>query len=176
MSAQAAQFQYTVALDGPSEPTTSLGIGSGTANYDDVAHTLELRVSFSGLTGTTTASHLHGPTTNSLSGTAGVATTTPSLVGFPLGVTSGSYSGTLDLTSASSYNPAFITSHGGTPASAESALAAAIADGKAYWNIHSSTSPGGEIRGFLVPVPEPSTLALFGIGAAAIAWRLRRKT
>src|SRR5438093_12729919 len=61
MSVQAAQFQYTVTLNGPNEPTTSLGIGSGTVNYDDVAHTLELQVTFSGLTGTTTASHIHGP-------------------------------------------------------------------------------------------------------------------
>src|SRR5204863_6081105 len=103
----------------PSEPTTSLGIGSGTVNYDDVAHTLELQVTFSGLTGTTTASHIHGPTTIPFTGTAGVATTTPSFAGFPLGVTSGSFSNTLDLTLASSFNPSYVTANGGTPAGAE---------------------------------------------------------
>ncbi|HXJ76308.1 MAG TPA: CHRD domain-containing protein, partial [Candidatus Dormibacteraeota bacterium] len=71
LSAQAAQFQYVVTLNGPNEPTPSLGIGAGTVNYDDVAHTLELQVSFSGLTGTTTASHIHAPTTSPFSGTAG---------------------------------------------------------------------------------------------------------
>src|SRR5436190_23366840 len=175
MSAQAAQIQYTVELNGPNEPTTSLGVGSGTVNYDDVAHTLELQVTFSGLTGNTTASHIHGPTTVPFTSTAGVATTTPSFAGFPLGVTSGTFSSTLDLTLASSYNPNFITANGGTTAGAESALAAAMAGGQAYWNIHSSFANGGEIRGFLVPVPEPSALALFGLGAGAIFWRLRRK-
>ena len=174
ISVQAAQVQYVVALDGPSEPTTSLGVGSGTVNYDDVAHTLELQVSFSGLTGNTTASHIH-TTTTPLSGAGGVATTTPSFAGFPLGVTSGSFSSTLDLTLASSYNPSFVTANGGTPASAEFALATAMAEGRTYWNIHSTFAGGGEIRGFLVPVPEPSALALFGLGAGALAWRLRRK-
>jgi len=176
MSAQAALLQYSVSLDGPSESpaNASPGIGSGTVNYDDVAHTLQLQVSFSGLTGTTTASHIHAPTASPFSGTANVATTVPSFAGFPLGVTSGSYSDTLDLTSASSYNPAFISANGGTPAGAESALAAAMAGGEAYWNIHSSTFNGGEIRGFLVPVPEPSTLALLGLGAGALVWRRRR--
>src|SRR2546422_6474242 len=177
MSAHAALLQYSVSLDGPSESpaNASPGIGSGTVNYDDSAHTLQLQVSFSGLTGTTTASHIHAPTASPFSGTAGVATTTPSFAGFPVGVTSGSYSNTLDLTSASSYNPAFVTANGGTTAGAESALAAAIAGGNAYWNIHSQTFPGGEIRGFLVAVPEPSVLALLGLGTGALIWRLRRK-
>src|SRR2546426_12245767 len=120
VSAQAALIQYSVTLNGPNEPTTSLGIGSGTVNYDDVAHTLELQVTFSGLTGNTTASHIHAPTTSPISGTAGVATTTPSLTGFPLGVTGGTYSGILDLTLATSYNSAYLTANGGTPAGAES--------------------------------------------------------
>jgi hypothetical protein len=175
MSVRAGEFQYVVSLDGPSEPTASLGIGSGTVTYDDVAHTLQLQVSFSGLTGNTTASHLHAATTSPFSGTAGVATTTPSFAGFPLGVTSGTYSNTLDLTSASSFNPSYVTAHGGTLAGAESALAAAMAGGQAYWNIHSTFANGGEIRGFLVPVPEPSTLVLLGLGAGVIGWRLRRR-
>jgi len=50
---------------------------------------------------------------------------------------------------ASSYNPAYITNNGGTPASAWAALRTAIAAGKAYLNIHSNLFPGGEIRGFL---------------------------
>jgi hypothetical protein len=36
--------------------------------------------------------------------------------------------------------------------------------------------PGGEIRGFLTPasVPEPATLALLGIGMAAIGYQRRK--
>lgn len=179
ISAQAAVFQYSVTLDGLSEnpPTTSQGTGNGTVNYDDVAQTLQMQVTFSGLISTngsgTTASHIHAPTLVP-GGNAGVATQ-PTLVGFPLGVFSGSFSNTLDLTLASSWNPAYVTANGGTPAGAESALASAMAGGQAYWNIHSQAFGGGEIRGFLVPVPEPTTIALLGLGAGALVWRLRRK-
>ncbi len=171
-SARATLFQYTVLLDGANESpvNTSPGIGFGTVNYDDVLHTLQLEVTFSGLTNVgsgTTASHIHAATTSPFTGTAGVATTTPSFAGFPIGVFSGTFSNTLDMTQASSYNPTYVSNNGGTTASAELALAAAMAAGKAYWNIHSQAFPGGEIRGFLVPVPEPSSVAIAGVFAAA---------
>ena len=178
MSAQAALIEYSATLNGPSEfpVNSSPGIGFGLVNYDDVAHTLQVQVTFSGLQGTTSAAHIHAPTTAPFFQNAGVATTGGAgFAGFPLGVTSGTYSNTLDLTQASSWNGSFVTANGGTPAGAESALASAMAGGLAYFNIHSSSFGGGEIRGFLVPVPEPSALALFGVGAGVIAWRLRRK-
>ena len=173
IAAQAALFEYTVTLSGPSEspPNISPGTGNGTVIYDDANHTLGVQLSFSGLTAGTTASHIHAPTSSPLTGTAGVATTTPTFQDFPLGVTSGTYSRTLDLTSASSYNPSFITANGGTTGSAETALAAAIAGGDAYWNVHTTAFPGGEIRGFLVPIPEPSALALTSV--AGLGWALR---
>ena len=179
VSVQASIVSYVVNLDGPSESPAngSPGTGFGTVDYDSTAHTLSLSVNFSGLTGTTTASHIHAPTVNPFVLTAGVATTTPTFAGFPLGVTSGSFANLLDLTLASSYNPSFITAHGGTTAQAELDLTAAFAAGKAYWNIHTSTFGGGEIRGFLVQVPEPSTLALVGLGAIGIfarTWNQRR--
>lgn len=173
MSTQANVFQYAVTLDGPSESpaNASPGTGSATVGYDDSLHTLTLSLTFSGLTGTTTASHIHAATAVAFTGNAGVATTTPTLAGFPLSVSSGTYNNVLDLTLASSYNPSYVTANGGTTASAEVALASAMADGKAYWNIHSSTFTGGEIRGFLTPVPEPSSLALLGLGGLALAGR-----
>jgi len=176
-SAQATLFQYDAVLSGPNEspPNASPGTGLAFVNYDDVAHTLQVEVTFSGLLGTTTASHIHAPTLVAGTGTAGVATTTPYFAGFPIGVSSGSYSNTLDLTLASSYNPSYEAANGGTTAGAEAALVAAIAADKAYFNIHLTTFGGGEIRGFLVPIPEPSSLALLGLGGAALAWGARRR-
>jgi CHRD domain-containing protein/PEP-CTERM motif-containing protein len=176
-SAFATVSSYFAVLDGPSEspPNASPGTGFGTVDYDSILHTLHVNVSFSGLTGPSSASHIHAPTTVPLAGTAGVATTTPTFAGFPLGVTSGSYDNTLDLTLASSYNPSYVSGNGGTTASAEAALIAAIAGGQAYWNIHSSTFPGGEIRGFLIAVPEPTSCALVGLGLAVLGCVSRRR-
>lgn len=171
ISAHADIFQYVVNFSGPNEfpVNNSPGIGIGTVDYDSTAHTLTLQATFSGLDGTTTASHIHGPTVDPFLLNAGVATTTPSFAGFPLGVRSGTFSSVLDLTLASSFSANFINANGGTVLGAETALANAMEDGKTYWNIHSSSFNGGEIRGFLVPVPEPGTLALAGLAAAGLA-------
>jgi hypothetical protein len=154
-AAQAAVINYYVNLSGPNESpvNASPGVGIATVDVDPVAHTLHIHVVFSGLVGTTTASHIHAATAVAGTGTAGVATTTPFFAGFPIGVTSGSYDNTLDMTQASSYNPSYVTAHGGTTAQAEIDLFAAIAAGKAYLNIHSTQFPGGEIRGFLSTDP-----------------------
>ena len=163
-------------MDGPSEPTVSLGTGYGTMLYDDVAHTMTYNATFTGLTGTTTASHIHAPTATAFTLTAGVATQTPTFANFPNGVTSGAYSDTYDLALASSWNPTYITNNGGTPASAETAFVAAIFANKAYWNIHSSSFGGGEIRGFMRLVPEPASIALFGLGLLSITGIFRRRS
>lgn len=178
--AHAGIFNFAATLNGPSEapPNASPGTGTATFSYDSVAHTLAIDVTFSGLTGTTSAAHIHAPTAVAGTGTASVATQVPNFTGFPLGVTSGSYSQSFDLTLTSSYNSTFVSNNGGTASSAEAALFSAINGGKAYLNIHTSTFGGGEIRGFLTPVPEPAeTAALTGglIGAFALFRRHRSK-
>ena len=144
---------YYARLSGPNEapPNNSTGTGNAIVTIDGTL--MRVQASFSGLTGNTTASHIHAPTTVAGTGTAGVATTTPTFTGFPLGVTAGTYDHTFDMTLASSYRAGYITANGGTPASAFTALKAAMSAGKSYFNIHSNVFPGGEIRGFLLACP-----------------------
>src|SRR5262245_48242290 len=149
VSVSDAATRYIIALNGQNENPSNLspGTASGLVDIDTSAHTLHVNIVFTGLTSNTTMAHIHcciAPP-----GNTGVATPVPAFPGFPLGVTSGTYEHTLDLTQASSWNPAFITAHGGTPAGAEAALAQGAAAGFAYFNIHTTNFPPGEIRGFL---------------------------
>jgi hypothetical protein len=168
--ANAGPIDYVASLSGAAESpvNNSPGTGFTVVTYDNTAHTLRVVANFSGLSGTTTASHIHCCTLP----TAGVATVTPNFTGFPLGVTSGSYDRLFDLTLASSWNPAFVTAQGSI-ANAEAALANGLNAGVAYLNIHSSTFGGGEIRGFLVATPEPSSGLL--LLAPALAFWVRRR-
>jgi hypothetical protein len=172
-------------LAGPNESpvNSSPGTGIGTVIFDTVTQMMTVDISFSGLvpltTGGapsgTTASHIH--CCIAAPGTAIVATTTPTFPGFPLGVDSGTYHQTFDMTSAGSYNPSFITAHGGTVSSAEADLLAGMLAGQTYLNIHSTAFPGGEIRGFLqvVPVPEPATVSLVALGLLFLGPVIRRR-
>lgn len=50
-----------------------------------------------------------------------------------------------------------------------------ILNGLSYLNFHTVQFPGGEIRGQIQVVPEPSTFALLGGGAAALAFGVFRR-
>ena len=174
--AQAHTTLYSAFLSGPAEAPANNSPGTGTVlitlDYDLV--TMRVQASFSGLLGNTTASHIHAATVNPFASTAGVATQTPTFTGFPLGVTSGSYDQVFDMTLAASYNTTFITNNGGTVSGAFNALTSAMDNGKAYFNVHTSSFPGGEIRGFLTVVPEPGTASLATLLGAGIFLRRRR--
>ena len=142
-------FTFTAGLNGTSQnpPVASGGTGTVTVTWNTLTNEMTVDASFSGLTTGTIASHIHCCVAPP--GNAGVATTVPTFPGFPLGVTAGTYSHTFDMTNPASYNPAFVTAHGGTAAGAEAALLAGLLGGQAYLNIHTTMFPGGEIRGFL---------------------------
>ena len=174
-----ATTTYSGTLDGLSEnpPVATVGSGTAAVTYDSTAQTLQVSVTFTGLIGTSTAAHIHCCVAPP--GNAGVAVPFP---GFPVGVTSGNYIAVLDLTQAATYNGTYLTNSGGTPASAEAALAAGLSGGMAYVNIHTTFAPGGEIRSFLEQqldaIPAASTAGLAAlallVAAAGAVLLLRR--
>jgi hypothetical protein len=136
----------TTTLLGSNEtpPNASTATGSALVTLEVDNHTLDVNVTFSGLTGgSASAAHIH------CCGSPGV----PNIVavGFPNfpAATSGGYINSFDLSLAGTYNPAFITAHGGTVDSAKAAFITALKTGQTYVNIHDATFPGGEIRGQL---------------------------
>jgi CHRD domain len=171
----AIPMTFTATLLGANElpdPVSSPGTGFATIVLDPTAQTLQINATFSGLTSNVVAAHIHccAP----FGTNAGVATTLPVFPGFPMGVTSGTYSSQVfDLTQPLIYNPNFVTDLGGL-AQAEAALIAGISSEQSYFNIHTVNFGGGEIRGQLF-VPEPHVFSLVGVALLALAGFARRR-
>jgi hypothetical protein len=147
---------------------TTTGTGYGVVQFDDVTNVLRVYESWQGLTGASSASHIHccvAPT-----GSTGIA--------LDLWLTSQPASGVIDLSwdldTVNPFRAAFTTANGGTALSAFNALRAAMDTPQfAYFNIHTAAFPGGEIRGNISPIPEPASLTLMMAGAAALLIRRR---
>lgn len=133
---------------GETPPNASPATGTGTVVLNAAQTQITVDLSFSGLTAPATAGHIHGP------GGAG----TNAAVIFP-------FSGVPAATSGSIPEQTFAI----TPTQVSY-----LFSGYLYMNVHTSTFPGGEIRGQLFLVPEPTALALLGLGGAAVLWRWRR--
>ena len=125
--ASAVTLVYSGAFTPEGGPTAS-GSGSATVTIDTVSITMRVQADFSGLSGTTAAAHVHCCTASPGVGNVGVATELPTFTGFPLGVTSGSYDFTYDMTQAANFNPSFITANGGSTSAALAALIAGLGD------------------------------------------------
>jgi hypothetical protein len=147
-------------------PNNSPGTGTFFITLDPTAQTFQIDVSFSNLTGTDTAGHIH--CCSLTQSVAGGATVLPSWPGFPLGVTQGTYvSPVFNLLDPSFYTPAFVTAQGGV-AGAEAALVGGIENGEAWFGIHTTTFPKGEIGAQILPAGEPASLPLLALGLAGL--------
>ena len=120
------------------------GTGSATITLDTDTNLFSWDIQWSGLSGTITVAHFHGPATPSQN--AGVQ------------VNFGAISG--------------LTSPSIGSTTIDDTQEADVLAGLWYINIHSTNFPGGEIRGQVVP--EPGTLLLVGSGVAWLAARGRR--
>lgn len=148
----AATLIFTANLSGAQEtpPVVTAGTGSATMTVDDVTGAWSLSGSFSNLTGTSTNAHIHGPAAIG-AGPAGVIKG----LSFTSGVNSGTFNGSDLLTSVFT-----------APQLTE------LKNGLYYVNVHSTFAGGGELRGQLLQVPEPSAMAC---GVMALGGLLRRR-
>ena len=167
-------YEATLTWSEESIPNTTLAIGTSTVTLDLDLITLRLEIQFSGLSGQTTEAFLHGVTLFANTGFAGPMSPALSASGFPLGVGTGSYDHTFDLTDAAGYHPTFLPASAFPISDALTALANGFEEGKVYLSIKSTAFPSGEIRGFFAEVPETGSASfLAATGVALLARRSR---
>ena len=173
----AATTTYRATMSGPGEaaPNASPALSIATFIIDDVGMTLSMNVPFYNLLGPSTTAHIHCCTADLLTGSAPPATSELNQLGFPTGVTEGLFNATLSLVDPSTFSPAFLQANGGTVDQAHAALINGFAANKAYFNVHSVPFPAGEIRGFIVAVPEPGSWAMMALGLGVLGFIARKK-
>ena len=144
----------------PASPATGNEIGAG-ITYDDVTNILSFDVAYGSAFGFVdlgsafSDAHFHAPGPVNFPAVNTSAPIIHPLGGFhtPSGTLSGRITGTVVLTAGQETD---------------------LFDNEIYLNIHSTGFPGGEIRGQLIPVPEPSAALLFLVSGGLLVFRRRR--
>ncbi len=130
--------QYTATLTfGQELPVPSVtSTGSGTASLTDNGTSMSYTITVSGLTSAVTLSHIHvgGPT--QASGKIIVTLTAPGTSGTSTGSFTAPNQGAVD--------------NNGNPVTTYAQVLNFIKTGNAYVNVHTSSNPGGEVRGQIV--------------------------
>lgn len=135
-------------------------IGAG-ISYDDVTNILSINVGwgssqgFTDLSSVSNNSHIHGPTASN----NGAGFTQTAGVLFNLTRSSNAVTGGIITTA---------------PITLSAAQETDLLNGKYYINIHTANNGGGELRGFLVQVPEPSRATFALLSLSLLAFRRRR--
>jgi len=157
-SSQGALLLFEAQLTGAEEvpPTGSPGTGFGTVRLDDVALTIDVDLTFNGLTAPSTAAHIHE---------GDFAQLGPIEFPLSLGAALGQQSGTIP-------HQSFPLLEG------DEDVEEFLAEGY-YFNVHSSAFPDGEIRGQIRlarVIPEPEALLLIAaVGLGLVVTDLTRR-
>ena len=170
-----ADPSYRAVASGALETPPNASPGTSLVTIDLGGTQMLVDMPFRDLEGMTTDAHIHCCTSAAFTGVAPVALP---FQGFPTGVTAGTYSNAIPLDDEMSWDPAFVSAHGGTASGATTALVDAINANEAYVNIHTDLYPNGELRGWLVaapPVPETAEWSMLAVGLAGLMWMSRRR-
>ena len=153
-SAAQAQTSFTAFLNGAQEVPlrTTPAFGNGTVLMNAARTQITINLTFQGLLGNITIAHIHNGAVGINGGVIldirNLITTTPDLKGGSI------MNAMLNI---------------------DMAQANVLLAGNGYFNVHTDTSPGGEIRGQINVVPEPSTYLLMATGLGGVMMLVRRR-